>query len=1424
MPLGVLIGINFTILSDLEAEKMSVLTIEETKDVTHPKLGLPNPKSKCETCEAKDVKSCEGHFGVIKFPFTILHPYFISETAQILNRICPGCKSVRHNAGKDAASVTKQRQRSNCKYCNGSTRDHYPRMKFKVSSKDVFGKTAIIVEIKETPTKKSQTKSSRDGLALDYWDFVPKDAQLDESTKTPTSRVLSHAQVYNLLKDVDPVFLKESVFKKYSLLLNCFLVTPNCHRVTELGQYVIFDERTKAFRKMVDFRGTANELSSRVLDGLQTSKLRSEKLLARDPASASSIPGLKHIKELILGKRSNHIFRMVVVGDPNIKLSEIGVPCHVAERLLVSEHLSPWNWEKLNTCCNLRILEKGEVYVRRNDRLVPVSSMGKLQMGDTIYRPLNDGDIVLINRPPSIHQHSLIALSVKVLPVNSVLSINPLICSPFRGDFDGDCLHGYIPQSTNSRAELHELVALDKQLINGQSGRNLLSLSQDSLTAAHMILEDGVLLDHIQMQQLQMLYPDQLKTCSLETNTCSWTGKQLFSMFLPQDFDYDFSPEGVQICKGKLLSSPKGSFWLREADGNLFHSLVKHCKGKTLGLLYAAQQVLCEWLSMRGLSVSLSDFYLTPDLYSRKNMIEEVFCGLQEAERISNIKLLMVRENEDFLSGIEKGLNDRYFGSEHMCYKKQRLAALSQVSVSAFKQVFWDIQNLVYRYASKENSLIVMLKAGSKGNLAKLVQHSMCLGLQHSLVPLNFRMPHQLSCAAWNQHKGCASSDMTSDGLEYSGPYIPYAVVETSFLTGLNPLECFVHSLTARDSSFSENADLPGTLTRRLMFFMRDLYMAYDGTVRNAHGNHLVQFSYNIKETSSLSNDADDSFDDTACAISEAAYSALDQPVSVLEASPLLNIKKILECGVKSRSGNKTASLFLSKKLGRLAYGFEYGALEVQRHLERVFFSDVVSTVMIYYSPQTGSRARISPWVCHFHIYKDMAKRKRLNMHSVVNALNMKCKSTGARSKTNLPNMQIMCRNCLLDGMKEEQNATYCITVTVVESSRNSVVQLDTLQNMVIPSLFGTVIKGFPEFKKVDILWKDGPSTSRSHKTSGELYLRVFMSEYCDRQKFWSAILDNCLQIMDMIDWQCSHPDDIHDLTSAYGIDVAEKCFLDDLKSAISDMGKIILPEHLQLVADCLSSTGEFVSLNAKGLTVQRKQTSVSSPFTLACFSNPADCLIRAAKKGVLDDLQGSIDALSWGKVPSVGAGGRFDILYSGKGHEIVKSENIYGLLGSHVRSREQNINIKLPCTRTLRASNGCKNFEISKKILRSFITPKDIMRISDALRCMLHKYPVNHRLTDTDKTIAMMALYFHPRRTEKVGSGVQDIKIGYHMEYGNSRCFLLVRIDGTVEDFSYRKCIHHALEEIAPDRATSYQSKWLSRGNGKFLPQILSP
>lgn len=85
-------------------------------------------------------------------------------------------------------------------------------MIFKVSSNDVFGKTAIIVEVVEKVLRKSPNKGSGENLAADYWDIIPRDVQLDESSMKPTKRVLSHAQVASLYSNLSLKHFPRSFF------------------------------------------------------------------------------------------------------------------------------------------------------------------------------------------------------------------------------------------------------------------------------------------------------------------------------------------------------------------------------------------------------------------------------------------------------------------------------------------------------------------------------------------------------------------------------------------------------------------------------------------------------------------------------------------------------------------------------------------------------------------------------------------------------------------------------------------------------------------------------------------------------------------------------------------------------------------------------------------------------------------------------------------------------------------------------------------------------------------------------------------------------------------------------------------------------------------------------------------------------------
>ncbi|WJX13015.1 DNA-directed RNA polymerase [Trifolium repens] len=135
----------------------------------------------------------------------------------------------------------------------------------------------------------------------------------------------------------------------------------------------------------------------------------------------------------------------------------------------------------------------------------------------------------------------------------------------------------------------------------------------------------------------------------------------------------------------------------------------------------------------------------------------------------------------------------------------------------------------------------------------------------------------------------------------------------------------------------------------------------------------------------------------------------------------------------------------------------------------------------------------------------------------------------------------------------------------------------------------------------------------------------------------------------------------------------------ENLSSATSDTGKSILHKHLHLVANSLSASGEFVGLSAKGMVRQRKHASVSSPFVQAYFSNPGNSFLKAAKYGVVDNLQGNLDALGCGNCLPMGTSGQFDIIYLEKVQELDKSVDVYGLLEASFGQMDQKMKSEDP-------------------------------------------------------------------------------------------------------------------------------------------------
>ena len=298
------------------------------------------------------------------------------------------------------------------------------------------------------------------------------------------------------------------------------------------------------------------------------------------------------------GKRVDFSSRTVISPDPNLDLSEVGVPESVAMKLTIPEIVTEWNIERMRRLViNGPDKFPGVNYIVRPDgvkiRLDFVEDRSMiaetLEIGYRVERHLADGDIVMFNRQPSLHQMSIMAHYVRVLP-GKTFRLHPSVCPPYNADFDGDEMNLHVPQSEEARAEAILLMRVQDQLISPRYGGPIIGALRDFVTGAYLLTKDGTTLTPQEFSNLAMLggYTDALPEPAAKSSRGIpvYTGKQLFSLFLPKDFNYVITSKwskgtngqqnDVVIKNGQLISGviDKTSIGAEEPE-SVLHRIAK---------------------------------------------------------------------------------------------------------------------------------------------------------------------------------------------------------------------------------------------------------------------------------------------------------------------------------------------------------------------------------------------------------------------------------------------------------------------------------------------------------------------------------------------------------------------------------------------------------------------------------------------------------------------------------------------------------------------------------------------------------------------------------------------------------------------------------------------------------------------------------
>ena len=355
----------------------------------------------------------------------------------------------------------------------------------------------------------------------------------------------------------------------------------------------------------------------------------------------------------MMGKRCDFTGRSVITGDDHLKMNEVGIPISVAEKLTVPVKITAYNRAAIQEQLTLN-KSPIKFVVRPNGSRVDLSFVKRkgiqLDIGWSVERILQDGDIVLFNRQPSLHKMSIMAHEVKVLPY-STFRMNLSCTTPYNADFDGDEMNIHVPQTVEARAEARNIMAVKYQLVSPQSNKPVMSVIQDTMCGAYLLSSDSVRLTEEEMMDCVNCMPG---WDGIFHKQDEYTGKDLISYTLPM---VNWSKGDVRIEKGVMLSGRLTKKVLGRSDGSLVHVIYNDCgPDETILFINRLQRMVHKYIALTGFSVGIGD--MISDVSVQQEIVD-AFSDIDkncDTENKINQRLNICRDTMGTM--VQKPLND----------------------------------------------------------------------------------------------------------------------------------------------------------------------------------------------------------------------------------------------------------------------------------------------------------------------------------------------------------------------------------------------------------------------------------------------------------------------------------------------------------------------------------------------------------------------------------------------------------------------------------------------------------------------------------------------------------------------------------------------------------------------------------------------
>src|SRR5512136_68736 len=841
--------IYFGVMSPQDIRRLSVADIQTadtydedgapiTSGLMDGRLGTLEPRQRCKTCGNTAIR-CPGHFGHIELEVPIVHIEFTKIIFDLLKSTCRSCGRIL--LSEDASKKARQRIERFNELLGTIPDEVYKEIMTEIKAKQcpycaaaqykiTFEKPTKFIEQTEAGSEPLTPSMIRERLErvsdedLEIVGFNPKVARPEwmvlqvlpvppvyvRPSITLESGIRSEDDLTHKLVDIIRINqrLKENMDAGAPTLI--------IQDLSELLQYHV----TTYFNNEASGIPPARHRSGRAL------KTLSQRLKGKEGRFRSNLSG----------KRLDFSARTVISPDPNLDINEVGVPRDVAMRLSVPEKVTNWNIDELKRLVvNGPENYPGALYIIRPDgkriRLEFVVDRTKIaeavEVGFVIERHLKNGDIAIFNRQPSLHRMSIMAHYVRVLPYKT-FRMHLCVCPPYNADFDGDEMNLHVPQSEEARTEALLLMQVQDQILSPRFGGPIIGAIRDFITGAYFFTRSSNYLTRGEVNRLLMStgYLGELPEPKIKEPQPMWSGKQIFSLFLPKTLNYVLKANICQGCtkceeeeckhdayvvvkNGQLVSGiiDRRSIGAEQSE-SLLHSIIKDY-GTQAGrkFLNNVTRLLKLFISMRGFTYAYNELVLSP----------------KAEDSIGKTMQRIEKKIEDLIESYRKGTLPRLPGQtledSFEIYVMNELAKARDESGKIADEDF-----------TLENSGIIMTRTGARGSSLNIGQISACVGQQSVRGKRILRgyvdraLPH---FQAGDQRP-------KARGFVYS-----------SYQTGLDVIEFFFHAMGGREGlvDTAVRTQQSGYMQRRLINALEHIRLEYDSTVRNSAGD-IIQFMY----------------------------------------------------------------------------------------------------------------------------------------------------------------------------------------------------------------------------------------------------------------------------------------------------------------------------------------------------------------------------------------------------------------------------------------------------------------------------------------------------------------------------------------------------------------------------------------------------